>query len=94
MGLSDLGGAVTWGEARILIEEAAANPSTVLGADLAGWAYPATMPALLTVVVQGGKNAMKVMPWAMSNPRRQRPTADEVKAAQEDLLAHVVIAGT
>ncbi|GGH34238.1 hypothetical protein [Microbacterium album] len=96
MGLSDLGDAVTWGEAKLLIEEAAADPSTAFGAELAGWAYPASMPALLGLIAQIGdaKASKRVMPWAMENPRRPKETAtpDEVAAAEAELEAGIVFA--
>lgn len=91
MGLSDLGGAVTWGEAFHLLEAAASDPSTVLGATLAGWAYPAATPELISMIAQiGDKRASRrVMPWELENPRRRKPTATaeevaEATAALED----------
>jgi hypothetical protein len=47
VGLSDLGDGFSWGEAKLLIEEAAADPGTAFGAELAGWAYPASLRELL-----------------------------------------------
>lgn len=94
MGLSDLGDAVTWGEARILLEEAAADPSTAFGAELAGWAYPASMPTLIGIAAQIGdpKQSRKVMPWTLKNPRRTGPqaTPDEVAAATAQLEDGIV----
>lgn len=93
MGLSDLGDAVSWGEACVLIKRAAADPSTALGAELAGWAYPASMPELLTMIAQiPSKNAAKaVMPWSMKVPQEQAPaTPDEVAAANSALEADFV----
>lgn len=94
MGLSDLGDGVSWGETKILIEEAAADPGTALGANLAGWAYPATMPDLLSLMAQIGnqKVARKVMPWALKNPRDKGPhaTPDEVATAVAELEDGIV----
>ena len=94
MGLSDLGGAVKWGEAKLLIEAAAADPGTALGAELAGWAYPATTPALIALVAEIGnpKASKKLMPWAMKNPRQQSngPTPDEVAEAAAELEDGIV----
>lgn len=94
MGLSDLGDAVSWGEARILITEAASDPSTHLGAELAGWAYPASMRQLLSLMAQVGdqKAAKQLMPWAMKNPRSNddTATADEIATAQAELEDGIV----
>lgn len=78
VGLSDLGDGLSWGEAKILIEEAANDPGTVFGAELADWAYPATTPMLISLMAQisDQKAAAAVMPWAMDSPRRRTsPTA-------------------
>jgi hypothetical protein len=96
VGLSDLGGGLTWGEARTLIEEAAADGGTALGAALAGWAYTATTADLLNLIATIGdrKAAMKVMPWAMPNPRSSAPTAsaEEIAKAQAELEDGIVFA--
>lgn len=90
-----MGDGVTWGEARTLIEEAAADGGTAIGAELAGWAYPASIRQLieLSALIGSQKVAKQVMPWAMENPRRKQkdqPTADEVAAAQAELEAGIV----
>jgi hypothetical protein len=92
VGLSDLGDAVSWGETIDLIEEAASDPSTALGAELAGWGYPASMIQLITMAGQVGKPAMKLMPWVMKNPRRAgaHASADEVAVAQAELEDGIV----
>ncbi|MFF7683160.1 hypothetical protein ACFZA2_10395 [Microbacterium sp. NPDC007973] len=93
VGISDLGGAVSWGEARDLINEAAADPGTQLGAKLAGWAYPASIPQLLMLVAQTGKASKKVMPWALKTPRAEdQASPDEVAAAQASLEDGIVFA--
>jgi len=96
VGLSDLGDAVSWGEAKLLLEEAAADPSTAFGAELAGWAYPASMRDLLSLAAQiGNKDAFKkVTPWAMQNPRgpAHGATSEEVAAAQAELDSGIVFA--
>lgn len=96
MGLSDLGGAVSWGEARFLIEAAASDPSTVLGAELAGWAYPASTPDLISLIAQIGnpKASKKLMPWALENPRGTKPNAtdEEIAEAHAELDAGIVFA--
>lgn len=96
VGISDLGGGLTWGEAKLLLQEAASDPGTTLGAVLAGWAYPATVPALLTLVAAIGdrKASQKVMPWVMQNPRNAEPSAsaDEVAKAQAELEDGIVFA--
>lgn len=96
VGLSDLGDALSWGEAIVLIEEASADPSTALGAELAGWAYPATMPQLLTMIgaIGSERASRKVMPWALSSPRSNQPkaTTEEVAIAQAELEDGIVFA--
>lgn len=80
----------------LLIQEAADDPSTHLGAELAGWAYPASMPDLLTLTAQIGdaKAAARVMPWAMKNPRtvEAQATPGEVAAAEAELAGGIVFA--
>lgn len=94
MGLSDLGGALSWGEAILLLEQYAADPGTALGAKLAGWAYPASMRELLSLMAQIGnqKAANKVMPWVMKPPRQREPqaTPDEVATAAAELEDGIV----
>ena len=94
MGLSDLGDGLSWGEAKLLIEEAAADPSTAFGAALAGWAYPASLRELLSLMAQIGnqKAANSVMPWVMKDPRRHesQATPDEVAAATAALEDGIV----
>lgn len=94
IGLSDLGDGVTWGEAKTLLEEAAADGATAFGADLAGWAYQASVPQLLSLVAQVGdwKAAKRVMPWAMDGIRKRAPqaTAAEVAAVDAELEAEIV----
>ncbi|MBN9210716.1 MAG: hypothetical protein J0I95_04270 [Microbacterium sp.] len=88
-----MGDAVSWGEACVLVKRAAADPSTALGAELAGWAYPASMPELLTMVAQIPKRdaAMAVMPWSMKLPKEQSAaTPDEIAAAESALEADFV----
>ena len=94
IGLSDLGDGVTWGEAKTLLEEAAGDGGTVFGAELAGWAYPASIPQLLMLVAQVGdwKASKKVMPWAMERPGQKNPPASaaEIAAADAELEAEIV----
>lgn len=91
VGLSDLGGALRWGEARLLIEAAAGDPSTVFGAELAGWAYPASTKDLISLTAQIGdpKASKRVMPWALQRPA-SAATADEVAVAQAQLEDEIV----
>ena len=94
VGLSDLGDGLTWGEAKILIEEAAADPSTHLGAELAGWAYPASTPDLISLVAQirDEKAVKKLMPWALKVATGTTATPEEVEAAQAELEQGIVFA--
>jgi hypothetical protein len=89
VGLSDLGDAVTWGEVRILLQEAAGDPSTALGAELAGWSYPATVPALLTLSAQLGKQSRDVMPWVLVL-RGDQATPEEVATALAEIDSGLV----
>lgn len=90
VGLSDLGDGITWGEARLLIEEASADPSTALGAKLAGWAYKATMPELLSIAAQLGKNAAEVMPWSEKFKRPEQATPEEITVALAELDTEII----
>jgi hypothetical protein len=95
VGLSDLGDGLTWGEAKILLDEAAADPGTALGAKLANWAYPASLRELLTLIAQIGneKASRKVMPWAMPLAgSKATATAEEVAVAQAELEGSIVFA--
>ncbi|WP_247956453.1 hypothetical protein [Microbacterium galbinum] len=82
VGISDLGDGLLWGEAKLLLEGAAADPSTLLGAELAGWAYPASTLDLLTLIASIGdsKASKKLMPWAL--PRQNKQTADAAEIAE------------
>lgn len=92
VGISDLGDGLSWGEAHLLIEEAAGDPSTHLGAELAGWAYPASLPDLLSLAAQIGneKAARKVMPWVMQTGRDVQATPAEVAIATAQLEDGIV----
>ena len=94
MGLSDLGGALTWGECQVLLQSAAEDPSTVLGAHIAGWAYPASMVDLISLTAQiRDKQAVRdLMPWSPSLAQRDVATADEVATAVAELEDEFVFA--
>lgn len=90
-------GALSWGEARDLVISAAADPSTALGAELAGWAYPATIPEITQVLMSSAqlgrkatKAAGKLMPWALGAKRRKAPTAEEIAKAQKEIDEEVI----
>ncbi|PRI11345.1 hypothetical protein B4915_08510 [Leucobacter massiliensis] len=89
-----MGGAVTWGEARDLIEAAASDPSTALGAELAGWAYSASTLELLSLIAQVGdpKASKRLMPWALETPRRKKSdaSAEEIAEATAALESGIV----
>ena len=93
VGLSDLGDAVTWGEAKTLLEEAAGDPSTALGAVLADWAYPASIPELISITAQVAdpKASKKLMPWVLENHRSRQPeaSAEELAEARGELEADI-----
>ena len=94
VGLSDLGDALSWGEAILLIEAAVNDPSTILGAELAGWAYPASTLDLLSLSAQIGdwKTARRVMPWVLEISRPQQPnaSADEIAIAEAELESEFI----
>lgn len=81
VGISDLGDRLLWGEAKLLLEGAAEDTSTLLGAELAGWAYPASTVELLSLIAQIGneKAAKKLMPWALP---KNEPSADAAEIAE------------
>lgn len=92
VGLSDLGDGLSWGEAKILIEEYASDPATHFGAELAGWAYPASTLELITLVatIRDEKATKKLMPWALQKKSGPTATPDEIATAEAELEADVV----
>lgn len=92
VGLSDLGGALSWGEMKLLLEQAAGDVSTWYGAVLAGWAYPASMVDLLGIVGQHGKKAFEVrlMPWQIAEDSDKVATPDEVQVASAEFDAEII----
>jgi hypothetical protein len=96
VGISDLGDGLTWGEAKLLLEEASGDTGTALGAKLAGWSYRASTREMLSLIAEIGdaKASKKLMPWVLPDPRRSGSTADavEVAAAQAELEAGLVFA--
>ena len=82
MSLWDAGLAVPWAEMISLARSAASDPSTELGAAVAGWSYPASMIDLLGIVADFGRQASKVFPFKQTRPSA---SADEVAAAQAEL---------
>jgi len=92
VGLSDLGDRVSWGEAKLLIEEYASDPSTHFGAELAGWSYPASTPELISLIAQirDEKASKKLMPWTLKTKADPKATPDEVAEAQAELDEGIV----
>lgn len=90
VGISDLGDRLLWGEAKLLLEGAAEDTSTLLGAELAEWAYPASVVELLSLIAQIGneKTAKKLMPWALpkNEPRADAAEIAEAQAALDEGL--------
>ncbi|APZ81752.2 putative tail assembly chaperone protein [Rathayibacter phage NCPPB3778] len=91
MGLSDLGGRLKWGEAFLLVEAAISDPGTFLGAEMAGWAYPAKTIELLSLITAASdpKATDKIMPWAMARSEKSA-TVEEVEKANADLESGIV----
>lgn len=61
----------------------------MLGAKLAGWSYPASVPQILTLIAQIGdpKASRKVMPWTLrlgAEPAATDEELAEATAALED----------
>lgn len=85
---------MSWGEARLLIEQAAEDPSTHFGAALAGWSYPASTQQLITLIatIRDEKASKKLMPWALKIDAGQKADPVEVAAAQDELSAGIVFA--
>lgn len=71
-----------------MIDAAAADPSTTLGAHMAGWSYKATTPELLMLAATAGKRSAEIMPWAIRTPEQSSPA--EVAAALEQLEDEIV----
>lgn len=81
----DLGDSLTWGEAYLLIQAAAQDPSTMLGSELAGWAYPASMVDLLSLSAAVGEKSSTIMPWNLHLSGEPQFTDQEIQAAQAAL---------
>lgn len=81
-----------WAEAKALILDAIADASTTLGAEHAGWEYPARTVDLLIVNALLGEDARKVMPYP-ENASAEEPTSQaEVAAALAALEESIIIA--
>lgn len=90
--------ALPWPEAIHLVHAAAEDPSTALGAAIAGWDYPAEITDLMLILAVGGKAAEAFMPYAHKHTAKaqaapaQPALADEVAAAEADMAAMITIA--
>nr|DAF39157.1 MAG TPA: hypothetical protein [Caudoviricetes sp.] len=81
-----------WAEAKALVLDALADASTALGAEHAGWEYPARTVDLLIVNALLGEDASKVMPY-QENASAEEPTSQsEVAAALAALEESIIIA--
>lgn len=83
-----------WHEAALLIEDALADPSTSLGAAVAGWFYPARVTDLALILALGGEAAQDAMPFAMDPSAKQSAPSDDddnldaaIAAAEADMAA-------
>ena len=85
---------MSWGEAKLLIEQAAEDPATHFGAALAGWSYPASTQQLITLIatIRDEKASKKLMPWALKIDGGPKADPVEVAAAQDELNAGIVFA--
>ena len=90
--------ALPWPEAIHLVHAAAEDPSTALGAAIAGWDYPAEVTDIMLILAVGGKAAEAFMPYAHKHTAKaqaapaQPALADEVAAAEADMAAMITIA--
>lgn len=92
VGLSDLGDRLTWGECWLLLKRSAGDHATPLGAELAGWAYQASMRDLISLSAQIGdpKVSRKLMPWAIESPGRHGASEAEVAEATAELESEFI----
>lgn len=81
-----------WAEAKALILDAIADASTKLGAEHAGWEYPARTVDLLIVNALLGEDASKVMPYKDHAPAEEQTSQAEVAAALAALEESIIIA--
>lgn len=100
--VSSIGDAMTWGEAVRHTDRLAADPSSAIGAALAGWDYPVGYDALAVMNLfdlmheiawaQGGKKGSRPKPhprpWSDRKTRRAKPTV-----SQEEVIAALRSAG-
>lgn len=83
-----------WPEVRALVLDALADPSTSLGAEAAGWEYPARLVDLVQVQALTGDQASKVMPYKNTPATgTERITDDEITRAQAELAESIIISG-
>ena len=90
VGLTDLGDGLSWGEALLLLSEAAQDPGTAIGAELAEWEFPASRMAVLTLsaLVRDEQEFARVAPWA--GRKAPRASDEELAAARAELEAEIV----
>lgn len=88
--------AFPWAEAISLIMSAAADPSCALGADIAGWAYPAAMTQIIQTIFlaaplgrPGLKALKKLMPWS-AQTKKPKVSAQEFAQAQKEIECEVI----
>ena len=83
--------ALPWPEAIHLVHAAAEDPSTALGAAIAGWDYPAEVTDLMLILAVGGKAAEAFMPYAHKHTAKaQAAFGFEPRTRIEDGLPQVV----
>ena len=89
--------AVSFGEAAALAEIAASDTSTRLGAELAGWAFPADMRWIIDMSARHGKESKRLMPWTLGEAQRERealrPSAEDIAEAEQALDDNIIIGG-
>lgn len=103
MQLDDVGGRrMSWGEAIRLTQTLVADPSSHVGASLAGWEYPASREVLLLMDVfdlthqaawaQSGGKGTKPKPYPRPWPARQR-TRTKPTVSQAEVIEALRFAG-
>lgn len=85
--------ALSWREAQVLTRAALADTTTPLGAEAAGWSYPASLPELLMLMLSAhsrevARAVSRSLPFDPDGEAKAAEAA-EVEAARAELLASV-----
>lgn len=72
-----------------MLQIVAADVTTRFGAAAAGWAYPASMAEIATVVSVYGKQAARVTPWGLAQHLRRREAVHVSDAERAEATAQL-----